>query len=69
MSNNWNCSTDTVAQQRAHSNILMQDEQISGVVDWDGFAAGDCTFDIATFPGLLLRSQYGGRESLLQCGC
>jgi phosphotransferase family enzyme len=30
------------------SNILMQDEQISGIVDWDGSFAGDCIFDIAT---------------------
>src|SRR5712691_11986554 len=29
-------------------NILIHNEQISGIVDWDGFASGDCNFDIAT---------------------
>lgn len=31
-----------------HANILIDDKQISGVVDWNGFGAGDCIFDIAT---------------------
>lgn len=39
---------DIVHGDFQHANILMQDEQISGVVDWDGFGAGDCTFDLAT---------------------
>ncbi|HEU5377923.1 MAG TPA: phosphotransferase [Ktedonobacteraceae bacterium] len=41
-------TNDIVHGDFQHANILMQDGQISGVVDWDGFAAGDCTFDIAT---------------------
>jgi aminoglycoside phosphotransferase (APT) family kinase protein len=30
------------------SNILIENGQISGVVDWEGTCAGDCTFDLAT---------------------
>ena len=41
-------SSDIVHGDFQHTNILMQDEQISGVVDWDGFGVGDCIFDIAT---------------------
>jgi aminoglycoside phosphotransferase (APT) family kinase protein len=42
------CANDIVHGDFQHSNILVQDGQISGVVDWDGFSAGDCSFDIAT---------------------
>lgn len=41
-------SSDIVHGDFQHANILMQDGQISGVVDWDSFGAGDCIFDIAT---------------------
>lgn len=41
-------TNDIVHGDFQHSNILIEDGQISGVVDWDGFAAGDCIFDIAT---------------------
>ncbi|MFL5704022.1 MAG: phosphotransferase family protein [Ktedonobacteraceae bacterium] len=41
-------TNDIVHGDFQHANILMQDEQVSGVVDWDGFGAGDCIFDIAT---------------------
>jgi hypothetical protein len=41
-------SNDIVHGDFQHANILMENEQISGVVDWDGFGAGDCSFDIAT---------------------
>lgn len=41
-------SSDIVHGDFQHANILMQDEQISGVVDWDGFGTGDGMFDIAT---------------------
>ncbi|QBD76733.1 hypothetical protein EPA93_12245 [Ktedonosporobacter rubrisoli] len=41
-------SNDIVHGDFQHANILVQDEQISGVVDWDSFGAGDCIFDIAT---------------------
>lgn len=39
---------DIVHGDFQHANILTQDEQISGVVDWDGFGIGDCIFDIVT---------------------
>ena len=29
-------------------NILIENGQISGVIDWEGACAGDCTFDLAT---------------------
>lgn len=41
-------TNDIVHADFQHSNILIHDEQISGIVDWDGSFAGDCTFDIAT---------------------
>lgn len=41
-------TSDIVHGDFQHSNILMHDEQISGIVDWDGSFTGDCTFDIAT---------------------
>jgi thiamine kinase-like enzyme len=41
-------TNDIVHGDFQHSNILIHDEQISGIVDWDGSFAGDCTFDIAT---------------------
>ena len=41
-------TNDIVHGDFQHSNILIHDEQISGIVDWDGSCAGDCTFDIAT---------------------
>lgn len=39
---------DIVHGDFQQSNILMHNGQISGVIDWDGWYAGDCTFDIAT---------------------
>lgn len=39
---------DMVHGDFQQSNILIHDGQISGVIDWDGWNAGDCTFDIAT---------------------
>lgn len=30
------------------SNVLVQDGEISGVIDWDGVMAGDLAFDLAT---------------------
>jgi hypothetical protein len=39
---------DIVHVDFQQSNILIHNGQISGVVDWDGCYAGDCTFDIAT---------------------
>jgi hypothetical protein len=47
------------------SNILTENGQISGVIDWEGTCAGDCTFDLAT----LLFYAYDAldvREHLLQ---
>lgn len=41
-------TTDIVHGDFQHANILIEEKQISGVVDWDGFGAGDCIFDIAT---------------------
>jgi len=41
-------TNDIVHGDFQHANILIEDERISGVVDWDGFGAGDCIFDIAT---------------------
>jgi hypothetical protein len=41
-------TNDIVHGDFQHANILIENEQISGVVDWDGFGAGDCIFDIAT---------------------
>lgn len=31
-----------------HANLLVQDHQLTGVVDWDGVHAGDAVFDSAT---------------------
>jgi hypothetical protein len=39
---------DIVHGDFQQSNILIHAGQISGVIDWDGGYAGDCTFDIAT---------------------
>jgi aminoglycoside phosphotransferase (APT) family kinase protein len=41
-------TSDIVHGDFQHSNILIHDEQISGVIDWDGSYAGDCIFDVAT---------------------
>ncbi len=41
-------TNDIVHGDFQHTNILIHDEQISGIVDWDGSFAGDCIFDIAT---------------------
>jgi hypothetical protein len=41
-------TNDIVHGDFQHANILIDNERISGVVDWDGFGAGDCIFDIAT---------------------
>jgi Phosphotransferase enzyme family len=30
------------------SNILIENGQVSGIIDWDDTCAGDCTFDLAT---------------------
>lgn len=30
------------------SNILVDNGQVSGVIDWEGTCAGDCSFDLAT---------------------
>jgi hypothetical protein len=39
---------DIVHNDFQHSNILIHDEQISGIIDWDAPYAGDCVFDITT---------------------
>jgi hypothetical protein len=41
-------TTDIVHGDFQPANILVQEEQISGIVDWGGCLAGDCAFDIAT---------------------
>ncbi|MGH2479100.1 MAG: phosphotransferase [Ktedonobacteraceae bacterium] len=41
-------ATDIVHGDFNPANILVQDGQVSGIVDWDGSYAGDCTFDLAT---------------------
>ena len=41
-------TSDIVHGDFQHSNILIHDGQISGIVDWDNSFAGDCIFDIAT---------------------
>lgn len=41
-------TTDIVHGDFQHANILVQDGQVSGVIDWDGSYAGDCAFDLAT---------------------
>lgn len=41
-------ANDIVHGDFAHANILLQDERISGVVDWTGSYAGDCSYDLAT---------------------
>jgi aminoglycoside phosphotransferase (APT) family kinase protein len=30
------------------SNILIDDDRVSGVIDWEGCESGDCAFDLAT---------------------
>jgi hypothetical protein len=30
------------------NNVLMENERISGVIDWEGSRSGDCAFDLAT---------------------
>ncbi|HXN85985.1 MAG TPA: phosphotransferase, partial [Candidatus Binataceae bacterium] len=32
-----------------NGNILIEDDRISGVIDWEGCESGDCAFDLATF--------------------
>lgn len=39
---------DIVHNDFQHSNILIHNEQISGIIDWDAPYGGDCVFDIAT---------------------
>ncbi|MGB8347492.1 MAG: aminoglycoside phosphotransferase family protein [Ktedonobacteraceae bacterium] len=41
-------TSDIVHGDFQHSNILIDDGQVSGIIDWDGSFAGDCVFDIAT---------------------
>jgi hypothetical protein len=41
-------TNDIVHVDFQNANILMHDEQISGVIDWDGTSAGDRIFDVAT---------------------
>ena len=41
-------TNDIVHGDFQHMNILVQDEQISGVVDWEGSYAGDGVFDLVT---------------------
>lgn len=41
-------TTDIVHGDFQHANILVQDGQVSGIIDWDGSYAGDCAFDLAT---------------------
>ena len=41
-------TSDVVHGDFQHTNILVQNHQITGVVDWDNVHAGDCVFDIAT---------------------
>jgi len=51
-------TNDVVHADFQHSNILVHDHRITGVVDWDAVHAGDCVFDIAT----LLIYSYDDRE-------
>ena len=39
---------DIVHNDFQHSNILIHDGLVSGIIDWDAPYAGDCAFDIAT---------------------
>lgn len=41
-------SNDIVHGDFGHANILVEAEQITGVVDWEGSFAGDCSYDLAT---------------------
>lgn len=41
-------TNDVVHGDFQPANILVHDQQISGVIDWDAPFAGDCSFDIAT---------------------
>ena len=51
-------TNDVVHADFQHSNILVHDHQVTGVVDWDAVHAGDCVFDIA----MLLFYSYDDRE-------
>ncbi|HEU5384113.1 MAG TPA: aminoglycoside phosphotransferase family protein [Ktedonobacteraceae bacterium] len=55
-------SNDIVHRDFQHANILIEENQISGVVDWDGFGTGDCIFDIATL--LFYSESIEAREQL-----
>ena len=51
-------TNDVVHGDYQPSNILVHDQEISGVIDWEAACAGDCSFDIAT----LLFYSYGDLE-------
>lgn len=41
-------TNDIVHGDFQHANILVHNEQISGIIDWQGPGSGDCSFDLAT---------------------
>lgn len=41
-------TNDIVHVDFQHANILVYNEQISGIIDWEEPYAGDCIFDVAT---------------------
>ncbi|HEY4388629.1 MAG TPA: phosphotransferase, partial [Ktedonobacteraceae bacterium] len=41
-------TNDIVHFDFQHANILTHQQEISGVIDWDGIRAGDAAFDLAT---------------------
>jgi aminoglycoside phosphotransferase (APT) family kinase protein len=41
-------TNDVVHGDFQPSNLLVHDQEISGVIDWEAVSAGDCSFDIAT---------------------
>ena len=43
------CRTDDIVHfDFTAMNVLVEDEQVSGVIDWEGACAGDRAFDLAT---------------------
>ncbi len=41
-------TVDVVHYDCNPSNVLAENDAITGVIDWDGWCAGDCMFDVAT---------------------
>ena len=56
-------TTDIVHFDFNPTNILVSQELVSGVVDWDGACSGDCAFDLATLL-FYTYEQAGVRERL-----